>query len=225
MNNNYFLSACCAVLAMLIVSCGEEQAVPDTAVADSGVPSESNVDSAAVEQKNPWLSERYGPESGTVRLEVHSGGQKTEQVRYFARHGERDALYWFFGDSEGAPAFITIVDDEQIITRGPGDSAATRMPWRQDVNTTFPNFRNLTTEMRELYGLQELPPKTVLGKECVGYRLKTGPMLSNVWVWEGIMMYGEIQGTADGKVAPILVKVVELDTVSTVPETVFAMPE
>lgn len=215
-----------ALLPLLLLACTAEEPKQE---ASDGAHSRDTTQATAVlsadsSRGNPWLVDRYGPEHGIVRLEVEMGRQKTTQVRYFTQHGERDAVYWYSGVSEDGPAFVTITDNEQFITRGPGDSAATITPWRPDPNLTVPNFRNLTDEMRRTFALEELSGKTVLGKECSGYRLKIGSTISNMWVWEGVMLYGEIQGTPDGKIEPVIIRAVSLDTEAEVPETVFAMP-
>ena len=69
-----------------------------------------------------WLADRYGPESGVVELVVESDGEETRQVRYFADHGRREALYWYaFGD-ENAP-HVTITKNDSAYFRGPANPA------------------------------------------------------------------------------------------------------
>lgn len=170
-----------------------------------------------------WLADRYGPESGIIDYEVRSGEQRTTQTWYFRKHGAEEARYWRLDDGADPPTHITVIDGGYVSVRGPGDAAPVRSPWRADPNTAMPNFRNLTPEMRRLFELQELSERTVLDRTCAGYRLKIGGTVSDVWVWEGIMLYGEIQGAPDKRIEPVIMRAVSLQTDVPVPAEKFAL--
>jgi len=221
--------------ALTAVSCSEKKSADDngTAGTDSTTAGGARAGSGTgvgegahiVSETDRWLRGRYGPASGIVRLQVGAGEEKTLQVRYFERHGATAALHWYFGPNERAPSYVAIVDNGRITKHGPGDSVAVQTDWKADPNTTMPNFRALTSEMRNMFKLKELPARTFLNRKCDGYRLTVGSAVSDVWVWEGIMLYGEMQGSADGTVQPVVVRAISVDTTSTIPPEVFELPD
>lgn len=209
-------------VSLIISACGGEEAQEmkeaqpgrDTAATQASA-SDSTAD------YNAWLADRYGPESGIVEYEVRSGGQSTSQTWYFDQHGLREARYWRLDEGADPPTHITVIDNGALIVRGPGDPKPLRSVWRPDPNTALPNFRSLTPEMQRLFAIEELPAKEVLGTTCSGYRLKIGETISNVWVWEGILLYGEIQGAAEKKIEPIIMRARSLKTDLPIPEEKF----
>ena len=70
----------------------------------------------------------------------------------------------------------------------------------------------MTDTMRGMFALRDLPSKTILGREAKGYQMTIGETVSQIWVWEGIMMQGEIQGNAAKKIDPMVVRVTAIDT-------------
>lgn len=219
-----------SALTWTLSACAEKEEGEGAPVADSTAPVDTSHESggtstAYISEADQWLEGRYGPGSGTVVLEVQASGQTTRQVRYFEDHGAKDALRWYLGNDERGPIYYTIVQDGKVTMYGPGDSTATRMDWKPNPNTAMPNFQRLTSEMREMFEIKELPEKKVLDRTCTGYRMKVGRMISDVWVWEGIMLHGEIQGSADGSVEPIVIDAVSIDTASAVPPDAFSLPQ
>lgn len=217
------------LILSILIGCGpekEEGAGSDTAdtAADNLIPLHrpDSVRNTKTEA-DIWLADRYGPESGIIDYEVRSGEQRTTQTWYFREHGAEEARYWRLDDGADPPTHITVIEGGYVSVRGPGDAAPVRSPWRADPNTAMPNFRNLTPEMRRVFEMQELPEKTVLDRTCTGYRLKIGGTVSDVWVWEGIMLYGEIQGAPDKRIEPVIMRAVSLQTDVPVPKEKFAL--
>ncbi len=169
-----------------------------------------------------WLADRYGPESGVVELVVESDGEETRQVRYFADHGRREALYWYaFGD-ENAP-HVTITKNDSVYFRGPADPAPQVQPWTSDLPIAMPNYRNLNEAMKRRYSLKEIEGKTVLDRETRGYELRSGPVVSRVWEWEGIMLYGEIDGLPEQNIEPVTIRATTLDLEADIPDERFTI--
>lgn len=209
------------LISLILSACGGEQEEMKEAQSRHDTTTAQTHTSDSTPDYNAWLADRYGPESGIVEYEVRSGGQATSQTWYFDSHGVREARYWRLDDGADPPTHITIIDNGELIVLGPGDPKPLRSAWRPDPNTALPNFRHLTPEMRSLFAIEELPAKEVLGKTCSGYRLKIGETTSDVWVWEGILLYGEIQGAAEKKIDPVIMRATSLKTDQAIPEEKF----
>lgn len=205
-------------LLALLVGCGDTKPgtdeTNDTTTAADTTPLDKplSVDPAS-QDADDWLDDRYDPEHGTITLEVTTGGSTTIQKKYFTDHGAREALHWFYGgrEAEGA-VYRSLVENGTITYRGPADTAVMRQPWRADPAVTLPNFRHMTDTMRGMFALRDLPSKTILGRESQGYQMTIGETVSQIWVWEGIMMQGEIQGNEAKGIDPMLVRVTAIDT-------------
>ena len=167
---------------------------------------------ALTPDQQTWLANRYGPESGIIKYEVKSGGTTTHRTTYFTEHGLREAHYLNFGTEQSPLQHITILDRGEIIAQGPGDPEPLQAPWRPDPNRALPNFRNLTDDMRKLFNLKELPSKTLFGKECKGYSLMIGKSITDIWIWEGVMLYSEIKGAPGKKIPPMIIQAISIDT-------------
>ena len=221
---------CCVVAGGLLVGCGDEaeewSGADSTGVevgdgGDSVAESTPAVDPA---QNSPeaWLADRYGPESGVVELVVESEGEETRQVRYFRDHGRTEALYWYaFGD-DNTP-HVTITKNDSVYFRGPADPAPQVQPWTTSLPIAIPNFRNLNDAMTTKYGLKEIEGRTILGREAHGYELRSGPVVSRVWTWEGVMLYGEIDGHPGENIKPITIRATDLQVDADIPDERFTL--
>ncbi|MGE3799495.1 MAG: hypothetical protein AB7H80_00590 [Candidatus Kapaibacterium sp.] len=213
------------LLSTLLFSCSSnEKPEGEAEVKDTGSAIDTSI-AAAGEGDRPaelqmWFGDRYGPEAGSVVYDVTMGETTTKRTSYFAEHGFREAHYLNLSEGKSAPQHITVIDSGKIIAKGPGDPKPLTATWRPDPNQSLPNFRHLTDGMRQLFQLEELPSKEFLGKECRGYRLKVGKSVSDVWVWEGIMLYNEIKGEPGEDIPPMIVRATSLNTTAP-PEEVF----
>ncbi|MCB0712368.1 MAG: hypothetical protein KDD67_08580 [Ignavibacteriae bacterium] len=205
------------LLSTLLFSCssnekpeGEGEGNDTGSVIDTSSTSAGKGDSSTDLQR--WFGDRYGPEAGSVVYDVTIGETTTERTSYFAEHGFREAHYLNLSEGKSAPQHITVIDSGKIVARGPGDPRPLTATWRPDPNQSLPNFRHLTDDMRQLFQLEELSSKEFLGKECRGYRLKIGKSISDVWVWEGIMLYSEIKGEPGEDIPPMIVRATVLST-------------
>ena len=202
-----------------LVSCSSEEKPQETMEGRDTTPVADTSSRSASGDNLPnelqtWFGDRYGPAVGTVKYEVTIGETTTGRTSYFADHGLREAHYLNLTEEKNAPQHITIIDSGKIIAMGPGDPKPLRATWHPDPNQTLPNFRHLTDDMRELFRLEELPSKEILGKESRGYRLQIGNSISDVWVWEGIMLYSEIKGGEGVTMPPMTIRAISVDTSS-----------
>lgn len=220
---------CCmvTVIGLPVTGCsdaaeeGEATDSAEVAVRDTGTISGPSPDPA---QNSPevWLADRYGPENGVVELVVESEGEETRQVRYFRDHGRTEALYWYaFGD-DNAP-HVTITKNDSVYFRGPADAAPQVQPWTSSLPIAMPNFRNLNDAMTAKYSLKEIEGKTLLDREAHGYELRSGPVVSRVWTWEGIMLFGEIDGHPEQNIKPITIRATDLQVDVDIPDERFVL--
>ena len=200
---------------LILLSCSSSESEKLKTEKESVFPDTSEISPATMplgSDQEAWLANRYGPAAGRVEYEIRSGETTTRRTTYFAEHGFREAHYLNFGTEQNPLQHITIIDRGKIAAKGPGDPEPLLGAWQPDPHQTLPNFRNLTQEMRNLFGLEELASKNILGKECEGYRLNIGESVSEIWVWEGIMLYSEIKGAPDKHIPSMVVQAVSIDT-------------
>ncbi len=169
-----------------------------------------------------WLGNRYGVPSGTIVVDLELSGSKTRQVRYFRDNGRTEAMYTYVGGEDSKPAVGVLMNDT-LEVRGPADERSILQPWRHDGPSALPNFNNLTQEMRDAFQMEDLETREFLGKEAKGYRLKSGELISSLWVWEGIILYGEVGAAADLGVEPMIHRVVSLDTETPIADEKFVI--
>lgn len=203
------------MVSSMLVGCGEEDADPATGeAADStaATGSETTVDDgAAPSGADVWLADRYGPESGTILFEVTSGGETTLRRQTFADHGRTEKLEWWLTSGRPTgPRFVSLIRGDTLYFRAPADSIVQVRPWSSDLPTVLPNFRNLTDEMRSRYSLEEIDEtKEILGRELTGYSLTSDGATSRIWVDDGVMLYGEVDGIPEQGIDPMIVKAVD----------------
>lgn len=211
----------CAVLVACDAADNEPSERSDSSGRDTSAAAAADTTPASTPDVETWLANRYGPESGVVEYEVINGGERTSETVYFEDHGLREARYRQLGSGTGALQHITIVDSGDVAVLGPGDRKALRYRWKADPNTALPNFLNMTPEMRSMFSVEELADRRVLERQCGGYRLHAGGTQSDVWVWEGIMLYGELQAVPEKGIQPMIVRAISLETDVPVPDGKF----
>ncbi len=211
------------VLAMALMACDEAEESKGEASVDStaSVADESTYDSAAL-SPDVWLADRYGPEQGMIELEFETAGEKTTQIRYFRDHGRTEGLYWYANGPDSKP-FASVLHDDVFRFRGVADTKVEEVRWSPDLPIALPNFRNLNDAMRVKYDLEELESREYLGRETKGYLLKSGNSTSRLWVWEGILLYGEVNGVSSQGIDPMVIRATSLDVETPVGDEKFVL--
>lgn len=208
-----------AMTTLLIVACDEQQSVPEYAdPSDSTAaidPADTNSTAVPVDPDDPslWLADRYGMAAGTVTLTVVSGGEKTLQRRTFAESGRIEKLeWWYTGTDTSGPAFVSVLRGDTLRFLGPADTAVQSQVWSPELPVALPNFRRLTETMSERFAIEEGEPRTVLGRELVGYRITSRGTTSRLWLDDGLMLYGEIEGIPEKGIEPMIVEAIAIDS-------------
>lgn len=202
----------------LLIGCADTDTdtdeTPDTTTT-SDTPTAHDIvdDDTALQDPMVWLNDRYGPEHGTITVAMESDGETVRQQRFFTDHGEREAIKTYYETPMGMDTVVIVSAPDSIRIKNPNaPGGVTTQGWGTNYATRLPNFRHITDGMRKLYKLEELPSKTFIGKESKGYRLNIQGAVTELWVWEGIMMYASITAEMadDGK--PMVFKTVAIDT-------------
>ena len=84
------------------------------------------------------------------------------------------------------------------------------------------NFSELPPEFIKDYQLKELGTKEVLGKECIGYEATAFNIKTEVWVWNGIVLYSRIFLSKDEK--PTELRASKLEINVPIPNDKFQVP-
>jgi outer membrane lipoprotein-sorting protein len=84
------------------------------------------------------------------------------------------------------------------------------------------DFSKLTPEFIEDFNLKELGKKDILGKECKGYEVTVMRIKTEVWVWNGILLYSKVFMSEDGKAIEIKASNIEVNV--PIPADKFKVP-
>jgi hypothetical protein len=180
-----------------------------------------------------WVVERYGVKSGVIEVRVtqellsdqDTTGSGRNRVawytRYFDDFGARTAEYEY-SDSARTRLVRTTIDEEGVMQLYmEGDSVIHRMGWPRFM---LPNFNRLTDEMRTSYNIDEIEGRPVLGRECTGYSLLKDGAHSKLWVWKGILLYGEAGAMPERDIQPMIVEATSFQPDIVVPPEKFQLP-
>ena len=219
------------LFAVVLLGCGEDEGAGEVAKVDS-----TQVDPTQVEERpeepviydsaaltpEVWLADRYGAEQGTIELELSTEGEVTRQVRYFRDHGRTESLYYYATGPDNSP-FVSVLKDDILRFRGVADKEVQEVPWSPELPVSMPNFRNLNDAMRKKYDLETIESREYLGREAEGYVLKSGVTTSKIWVWEGILLYGEVGAAPAQGIEPMVVRATSIDIESPVSDDKFVL--
>lgn len=84
------------------------------------------------------------------------------------------------------------------------------------------DFSKLTREFIEDFQLKELGTRNVLGKECKGYGVTAIGIKTEIWVWNGIVLYSRIFMSKDAK--PMEMRASKLEINVSIPAEKFQVP-
>ena len=169
---------------------------------------------------------KYGLKSGIIRY--RNSVLDREQIFYFDDYGRREALYDVIppgavGKESPYVAIIQVEGSRQMF-----DLQSRRGSKRKTHNEpgailgTIPDVWKTIPISRKARQADDLPPRTVLGKETEGYTFQeTGQAGSyKVWVWNQIPLYSEIQLTEE----PLIFEAISIEENVPIPQGIFAAP-
>lgn len=216
---------CTLLLALPLAACKGQGNPP--AADDAGTMQE---ESAASKASPSTPAGKYSTKSGVIEWKADLFGE-TSIVLYFDDYGAKQASYTtttvsMFGQTSTTNKVEITVDgwttsfdpDEGtgVRRRGSG-SGLGGMPTLPDAK----ELAQLKAEDRKRYGFEELPARTIFGKEARGYAMSAMGMKIRGWSWENIPM--RLEADMGGK-EPMVMEIARLDLGAPVPADKFAVP-
>ncbi len=206
------------LLSFVIVGCGQKE---ETKPADSA--NQSAETTTAAPEKGS-----YGVKSGIVTFEnVIMEGMN--QTFYFDDYGKKEARYTLMememfgqkirtGSVEiNADGYLINYDIEK--KEGTKTKSFGSIGGAKDIPA---DFNSMSKEVLERYNMKDLGTKEILGKTCKGVEMTAMGMVTEVWVWNGIMLYSKVQMSKDAK--PMEIKASKIETDVAVPAEKFQVP-
>lgn len=185
-------TACAALLlGTALPACGPSDDPSHT----GGRPS---ADSGAKGSPKPVASgerpHRYDHKSGIVTMKSQSGPDADATI-FFDDYGNRLSTTTNFHEKfNGKPLTITNVSlfkDSLSVLYDPLKKVGYSLPVPEATMNYFPRFEKLSEEGRKAILAAPIEPRTILGRECLGYALDRNGIALKIWSWDGIPLRTE----------------------------------
>jgi hypothetical protein len=165
----------------------------------------------------------FPAKSGIIEWQGNMVGEMTATL-YFDDNGAKRATYTTITDGrfDLTTRSVEIEADGWIILYDPDEKTGTRMRrvgTRQLASSV--GISEIPEGAADLPGVEELEPRTVLGKETRGYAMETRGMMLRSWIWEKIPMRTEMDR---GGKEPTVMEVTRLELGVAIPADKFAIP-
>ena len=169
-------------------------------------------------------SKRYEIKSGIIKFISSTGGNETEETKYFDDYGAMESMVF----TTEIPGLVKY--DTYTITKGDKawfvtDTEGTKSVKAFDNPTSDLNFLNPTSQTIEKYKMEEIGEETFLDRPCKKFTYETTQGRKTcqwtVWVYKGVTLKSVAKiGRRD-----VLVEATEFQEDVSVPANVFEIPK
>jgi hypothetical protein len=215
------------LMSMLFVACGGDDS-PKSDASDADNADGTTAEATSTDDSDVSESDRrYEIRSGMIEMKMSM--LDAMLTVYWDDYGQRQAQYVSVEIMGMKSEQVDIYEDGYTTSYNLMDSTGQR---RKSPPPSFgpsgsgdmPDFSKVTPEMKEMYGLEEIGTRDILGKTATGYKVGKAAAQGElqVWVWEGVPLYMEM-GMGPDQVMTLEATNIETDI--DVPEDKFQVPD
>lgn len=205
---------------LFLASCGQDRA--------PGAAHDESMAGTAAKGAAAEPVKLYPTKTGIIEWKAEAMGDVTTVV-YFDDYGAKQASYTIteikLFNIVSTSTSVEITVDGWVTKYDPEEKTGYREPLLVPLGASaFPDIAELRKRKADGHStpeIEELPARTILGREAQGYSVVTGGMTMKGWIWETIPLRTEIDM---GLKSPMVMEVTRLELGAEVPAEKFEIP-